>query len=640
MPRIEELIRFLGDGESPLEASLFGSKAHNLDVMRHLGLGVPDAVCLSARLFTDAAELNCADALIPILCRLFFDEDNSYLAVRSSSKQEDSAHESQAGRYLTVITSFQTPADVMDAVIRVSRSGEGSIEHIPVVIQRAVPSRHSGVAFSCNPVTFERSRPVLSFIAGMGADLVSGKADGRTLTIDPQNGNWEVAGAPQGETIPIESQNLSAIRDGLSLLQEEYGCPVDTEWAIDQDGRLFWIQVRPVVLPQSKDLPLSSAEAFALLPAIVRDHHKLRLRKWAIQAGIAMPGAVAHVRSSDLHPPPAVTSVATESAGTSIVLLYPTLVDGQVQREFSGTSGSYADMIIESCQRYSIRRYPKFLDVPSAISNVIARGLDRFWTSIAIDAKVLDAQLTGTISRIDDGYLVELAQGHFVPKGVVATQQFVLSEQLELLHFRPAEQDFALRFVDGRVVHEHPIADPAVISERHAIAACKVLGPALTAGDYQAFEFGILDGADTASLYLIDTVESEGPTGLTSKAIEAGIISPGFAHGRLHVVDDTKDGDVLDHHLHSVLDAGYMTDTIFIAERDSIDLLPLVGSLGENCALLFRSASVLSHLSIVLREKNIPAAVIGPGMNFSLGSEVTVDTAEIERLYAASREEP
>jgi Pyruvate phosphate dikinase, AMP/ATP-binding domain len=637
-----DLVRVLDDAGSAVDATLFGSKAQNLARLRRLGLDVPDAVFLSAQLFTDKTSREWARTLIPRLQRLFFERSCRYLAVRSSATSEDTLRESHAGQYRTEIALFDTPTAVLGAVSRVANSAPGSAGDISVIVQRAIPARHSGVTFSCDPITYARSRLVLSFIEGMGSELVSGRADGRTLAMDQQDGDWRELGGQPGKVVPIESRHLAAIRNALSLLEEEYRHPVDTEWVIGQDGQLYWIQARPVVLPASSDTPLDTTESFDLLPTVVRGHHKLRLREWAIKNGISMPIAVAHVRSSLPTPQSAVTSVSHDSAGTSVVLLYPTLVNGRVQREFSGTTGTYIDTIIKSCQRYSIRRYPTYTDVTAAVNDVIARGLVSSWASIAIDAKVLDAQLTGTISRIEDGYLVEIAQGHFVPKGIVKTQQFVLNDHLDLLYHRAAEQDFALRFVDGRVVHESPIADPAAISEHHAIAVCNVLGGALASGLYQAFEFGILDASNVRSLYLIDTIESDVPTAaLTSQAIEAGIISPGFAEGRLQMVEDAGGSDALDHHLHSSLNSeDRISNTVFLVERDSIELLPLIGSLGPNCGILFRSASVLSHLSIVLREKNIPAAVVGLAVDLSPGAIVAVDTVEIERSYAASREVP
>jgi phosphohistidine swiveling domain-containing protein len=110
----------------------------------------------------------------------------------------------------------------------------------------------------------------------------------------------------------------------------------------------------------------------------------------------------------------------------------------------------------------------------------------------------------------------------------------------------------------------------------------------------------------------------------------------------LQIIEVADGSDALDHHLHSNLDnEDRIIDTVFLIERDSIDLLPLIGSLGPNCGILFRSASVLSHLAIVLREKNIPAAVVGMTTDFIPGSIVAVDTVAIERSYAAaSRDVP
>jgi hypothetical protein len=545
----DQLLRTLIGTDSPRDSDTFGPKAHSLLRLRRLGMRVPDAVLLSRHLFSQKSATDWT-AIIQSHIQPLLVASGSFLAVRSSAASEDTAQESHAGKYLTEIDRFASGKAVMDAIKRVASSGSSHSGEVSVIVQAAVRARHSGVAFSCDPVTFDRSRSIVSYIEGMGTQLVSGRASSRTMLYESGTDNWRNLGDQPSGSSTILTDYLEAIRNGLQVLEEEYRLPVDTEWVIDTDGQLNWIQARPVVLPLAADIPLKDAEAFDSLPTIVRGHHKLRLRKWAAREGISMPLAVAHIRSSVQAPDTSVTSIAPDSAGTSVVLLYPTLVDGRVQREFSGTMGDYIDMIIASCQRYSVRRYPSFINVTEAVSAVIGRGLKWSWAAVAIDAKILNAELTGTISKIGDGFLVEIAQGHFVPKGIVETHQFALDDDLHIRYHRPAAQDFALHFVDGRVVHEKPVVDPIEITSSHAIAATEVLGPALRAGTYRAFEFGILDAADPASIYLIDTVESGVEMPLGSAAIEAGVISPGSARGKLFVIEGTGGDEVLDQHLH------------------------------------------------------------------------------------------
>ena len=50
---------------------------------------------------------------------------------------------------------------------------------------------------------------------------------------------------------------------------------------------------------------------------------------------------------------------------------------------------------------------------------------------------------------------------------------------------------------------------------------------------------------------------------------------------------------------------------IYLAELASVDLLPLVYTAGPGCGFVFAQASVLGHLSVVLRERGIAAVRVG-----------------------------
>jgi phosphohistidine swiveling domain-containing protein len=49
---------------------------------------------------------------------------------------------------------------------------------------------------------------------------------------------------------------------------------------------------------------------------------------------------------------------------------------------------------------------------------------------------------------------------------------------------------------------------------------------------------------------------------------------------------------------------------VVLADRASVDLLPIASRLRPGSAFVFKHASLLAHLSVVLRERGIPAVVI------------------------------
>jgi len=69
---------------------------------------------------------------------------------------------------------------------------------------------------------------------------------------------------------------------------------------------------------------------------------------------------------------------------------------------------------------------------------------------------------------------------------------------------------------------------------------------------------------------------------------------------------------------------------VIVADRASVDLLPLVNRCGSNTAFVFRHASVLAHLCVVLREHAIPAVTLEDDDLFdglAVGSKVTVEAS-------------
>ena len=128
---------------------------------------------------------------------------------------------------------------------------------------------------------------------------------------------------------------------------------------------------------------------------------------------------------------------------------------------------------------------------------------------------------------------------------------------------------------------------------------------------------------------------------MTWESVNSGVVSVGRAQGLAVRVGNPGQGD-LDQHLLSVLDGpenSKLTSAVFFADRASVDLLPLVARCGVNCAFVFRRASLLAHLCVVLREKGIPALVLEEDENWDAlneGRPVMLD-AITEGMIAGSR---
>ncbi|MDP6647225.1 MAG: phosphoenolpyruvate synthase [Dehalococcoidales bacterium] len=206
------------------------------------------------------------------------------VAVRSSATAEDMPDASFAGQqstFLNIIGEEETVAAVQACwaslfearaiFYRVQKNYDHFKVGIAVPVQKMVQSRASGVMFTLEPVTSDRSKIIIEAIFGLGEAIVGGEitpdfyiVDKKKLTIYPKkiscqewqlvkntkNGNDEI-----NIKIPLQpsQQNQQKITDDDILhlaklgrqIEDHYQFPQDIEWA-KENGKLFVLQARPI----------------------------------------------------------------------------------------------------------------------------------------------------------------------------------------------------------------------------------------------------------------------------------------------------------------------------------------------------------------------------------------------------------
>jgi phosphohistidine swiveling domain-containing protein len=606
------------NGKVSLPLDLIGGKAFGLNRLMSIGMHVPPTIVIPS---TDQA-VNI-DPVVAWMKSVSGPNLEAWpLAIRSSAVAEDSEDESKAGRYLSLLGAFDRTA-LSDAINRVRRSGPD----MSVIVQPLLAPLIAGVAFSCDPLSYARNEIVVAWTHGFADRLVAGDESGNRVVIgdndDPREGTW-----------PVNRNLLHQLAEAIRAVENLHNGPVDIEWVIDQDQKLWLVQARRVILPKALHIHLDSAANFERLANLVKQHPKIRLRRQAFERGVMMAPAIVEWWSSR---PPTSPLVANDDlgkpAGVSVVLLHPERVQRQIVREFASVRGCDVDFFTRGCRRYSIRRYPRSVGVTAAKESVLKAGLANSWVSVAIVQAVWDAYATGIIRRANDGYLIELAQGHFVPKGVVPTSTIVLDDERRVISTEWREQPTAYRFIDGHVVTETP-------PEQQLHLDAPTLGVIATAFDplfelYKdaALEFGIIDSPDGYRPYLIDVAEGDtAGLALDNELIRSGVLSMGKCRGRTHRVNLSAIG-ALDSHLHDRPEEASVggDNVVIVAERASVDLLPFVGAPGV-VGFVFERGSILAHLAVVLREKGIPAVAIEDRSLFeSLPDNIVVEVDASER---------
>jgi pyruvate,water dikinase len=238
------------------EPNRLGGKASALARLGRLGFDVPpwfaiDAACewSDESLRTALAELGPGP-----------------YAVRSSGASEDGTGHSFAGQFESHLE--VSARDVPDRIraVRMSAQSDGILSYckergIPapdaptVLVQRMIPARCAGVAFSADPVGGQRDVAVVSAVPGTGDKLVSGEVDGEDWRIG--DGRL-ILSQPEAPLVLTEE---SAREVAALAIRCEHACgrPQDTEWAIDSGGKLWLLQSRPITtltrLPDPNDAP-------------------------------------------------------------------------------------------------------------------------------------------------------------------------------------------------------------------------------------------------------------------------------------------------------------------------------------------------------------------------------------------------
>jgi pyruvate,water dikinase len=323
------------------DVGIVGGKGANLGEMTRAGFPVPPGFIVTAGAYYHFLQENKLDAEIQrILDSVFYGDQHSLeqaskyikrlilqgnisehlagaitsaydalgekrdvlVAVRSSATAEDLPTASFAGQQETFLNVMgkeqvlhkvkQAWASLFDARAIFYRH-ENQFDHfkvgIAVPIERMIESDASGILFTVDPVTNDRSKITIEAIYGLGEMIVQGEVtpdhyevDKNTLAIltrkiAPQTVKLVKQGADNQEVaVAPDEQNLQKIPDAViteiaqlgKQLEEHYHFPQDAEWAVEQ-GKIYLVQTRPVTTLQEKAKVLHSSVSLEALPLLL-----------------------------------------------------------------------------------------------------------------------------------------------------------------------------------------------------------------------------------------------------------------------------------------------------------------------------------------------------------------------------------
>jgi len=231
-----------------------GGKARGLNQLTNFGFNVPGGfILVDANGSQDYEEAY----------KYYESKNLGKVAVRSSATIEDGANFSNAGQYETFLN-VSTREEFINAVkdcidslgnfrsqvySKTFLNGEGESENkMTVVVQKMVDAKCAGVLFTKDPMN--PKAVLIECVNGLGESLVSGTQTAEQYKVE------------EGKILENSNQILSE-QDVLSLYQsalkaeKEFGMPMDMEWAMDQEGHIFFVQARPITVSAEDEVTIN-----------------------------------------------------------------------------------------------------------------------------------------------------------------------------------------------------------------------------------------------------------------------------------------------------------------------------------------------------------------------------------------------
>jgi phosphohistidine swiveling domain-containing protein len=242
--------------DETLHARFVGGKAAGLSRLLRLGVGVPRGVVIPAATTGRFDADGIPDEDWSEILDAWRGLGAPVVIVRSSAIGEDSAEASFAGQ-LDSIPDVTNAEALRRAILQCWRS-RGSdrvrayeqargrvLGGIGIIIQEQIASSMSGVLFTKDPGGSEGA--LLEYCAGAGEDLVAGRINPGRVTVDAAGHVCHLAAAAGAVLADETAAALAAEGHRIAVAFE---APQDIEWTIDGQGRMWFVQARPItVLP-------------------------------------------------------------------------------------------------------------------------------------------------------------------------------------------------------------------------------------------------------------------------------------------------------------------------------------------------------------------------------------------------------
>lgn len=619
---------------------VFGHKASWVSWLSENGFRTPESIFLKAIDSDNFGGVEDSNLDLKSAISQFRTDEEYNIAIRSSATCEDTAEESLAGHFDTFIGTY-TYEEVISRIESVISDLDSDIGHgscrMGVILQEPIDAACSGVVFSTNPLSRKRSEAVISVVEGMGEGLVSGERDGTDIYVVSNDGDISISQNHDALSRDI----IEELYENAKEIESELEMPVDIEWCIDKEAdELYYLQCRPaadISSSESAIIPISLDQKNRL-PKYIRDNDKISSRLESERNDVFVTDSYAIIVDCAKESPnlPDFTSISPSKGceAYTAVLIHPETVSGEVKRSFLPSDKS-TKRRFEDIDSYEVISSPDYQGLEEFIGQISRELQEDYWELGFVVQEIFDAKFTGIVQKLPDGYLIEVGYGHFIPKGVISTAEYILDDSMEVIEKNEPIQRDRIQILEGYIVESNDFSNSRIrISHQLCRQIIKEFEPFLDQGT--ALEFGVITKESERQPFLIDYVSEDTDSTVDTETAKRGVVSHGQVTGEVIKIDEENIGESVHSHYYDELEnrKSESGDRLFYAKRPDISLLELLEEYSaENMGFIFEEGSVLAHLCIVLRERGVPAIMLRSNKDIESGEVYTIDT-KVDQLLS------
>ncbi|MFN2354962.1 MAG: PEP/pyruvate-binding domain-containing protein [Desulfopila sp.] len=192
----------------------------------------------------DSAAVFAADQQLAVRSSAIGEDGELSFAGQYSSKLNVAIEElSQAYRHV-IASLYSAPA----LSYRMHHGLDDRETPMGVLILAMIQPQYSGVLYTADPANEDPDSLTISWVAGLGDQLVGGEASAEQIfRVDKTTRVLHAdGGSNQADREPPAF--LDDLTDYALRIEENYGHPLDIEWAVEQNGAVTILQARPLLL--------------------------------------------------------------------------------------------------------------------------------------------------------------------------------------------------------------------------------------------------------------------------------------------------------------------------------------------------------------------------------------------------------